>query len=63
MLTCANGAHDNEWSIGDIKAVGQAAGEDTGQAMDGQEIDDEAVAAPGHDHVQVGQGAGRCPGK
>ena len=60
-LTCADGAHDNEWRIGNVKPMGEAASEDTSQAVNGQQVDDEAVASPGHDHVQICHGAGSCP--
>ena len=41
-----NGAQHNEWGVGNIQPAVHATQEDAGQAMNGQQVDDEGVASP-----------------
>ena len=44
-----------------VDAVGEAAADHEDEDVDGDQVDEKHVAAPGGDHVEVGQGAERAP--
>lgn len=50
------GAEHVEGAVGDVEAVAVAASGEEDEDVDGDEVDDEHEAAPGRDHVEVGQG-------
>ena len=45
-LTCFQGAEHNERRVCDVELGCEAARKDGGQTVDGQQVDDEGVAAP-----------------
>lgn len=46
-------AVDEQRRVRDVEARGEAAAGDGGEAVEGQEVDDKGVAAPGEDHVAI----------
>ena len=47
------GADDDEGRVRDVQARSQPPRDHAGEAVDGEQVDDERVAAPGGDHVEV----------
>jgi len=59
--TCHECAHDHQWRKRDVQPRAEAAREDAGQAIDGEQVDDKGVTSPAHHHVQVTQDQASSP--